>query len=78
LSRIGSAGDAGPSGRRRLADGQRLRLWVTPKVTQADLARQAGVSRQFVAKVVNGQRRPSPKIVQAAEELGLPIEAIFK
>jgi transcriptional regulator with XRE-family HTH domain len=43
----------------------------------AEIARRAGVSRQFVSKVLAGQARPTPAIVAACEELGLPVEVIF-
>ena len=44
--------------------------------TAAEIARRAGVSRQFVSKVLAGQARPTLAIVTACEELGLPVDAI--
>ena len=51
-------------------------LRATDPPTQAEIARVAGVSRQYVWKVLNGRSRPSHKIVQAVRELGLPVEIL--
>lgn len=52
----------------------RLRTWLidTAPPTQAELARKAGVSKQVVWQTLHGLLRPSPEILKAAEELGLP------
>lgn len=57
--------------------GIRLKAFIAPRVTQAQLAREAGVSRQFLCDVANGRRSPTLAIVRAAYGLGLPIAAIF-
>lgn len=41
------------------------------RVSQTDLARQAGVSRQYVQAVAARRRSPSKKLVRAAAELGI-------
>lgn len=38
----------------------------------AEIAREAGVTRQFVSRVLHGQARPTPAIVAACKKLGLP------
>lgn len=53
-----------------------LRNLLIPKVRPSDLARQAGVSRQYVSLVLDGKRPPSNKLLNAAAELGLPIHTI--
>lgn len=52
----------------------RLKTWLvdTAPPTQAELARKAGVSKQTVWKVLHGIVSPSPEVLRAAEELGLP------
>jgi transcriptional regulator with XRE-family HTH domain len=52
----------------------RLKTWLidTAPPTQAELARRAGVSKQHIWKVLHGIVQPSPEVLKAAEELGLP------
>ncbi len=56
--------------------GLALRPYLVPSVRPSDLARQAGVSRQYVSAVLLGQRPPSERILKAAAELGLPVHLI--
>jgi transcriptional regulator with XRE-family HTH domain len=60
----------------REAAGATLRTLLIPRVRPSDLARQAGVSRQYVSDVLAGKRPPSAKLLSAAAELGLPIHAL--
>lgn len=58
--------------------GRRLRAWLEAgPPSQADIAREAGVSRQFVWRVLDGRVKPSARIVEACRRLGLPVSAIF-
>jgi transcriptional regulator with XRE-family HTH domain len=59
--------------------GPRLRAWLRAQQPPrpAEIARHAGVSRQFVSNVLAGRAKPTARIVEACEELGLPVEAIF-
>jgi transcriptional regulator with XRE-family HTH domain len=57
--------------------GVALRPFVIPTVRPSELARQAGVSRQYVHAVITGKRPPSAKLLRAAAELGLPVQLIF-
>jgi transcriptional regulator with XRE-family HTH domain len=50
-----------------------LRRYLTPEVRPSDLARKAGVSRQYVSDVLLGRRPPSERILRAASELGIPV-----
>jgi transcriptional regulator with XRE-family HTH domain len=58
-------------------EGAALRAFLMPAVRPSDVARAAGVSRQYVSAVLSGKRRPSARIVRAADELGLPVRVIF-
>lgn len=58
-------------------EGAILRAMIAPRVRPVDIARRAGVSRQFVHAVLAGQEKASPKVIRACRELGLPVEAIF-
>jgi transcriptional regulator with XRE-family HTH domain len=58
-------------------DGTRLRAWIVPKVKAADIAREAGVSHQYVSSILNGKKPPSEKVIDAAKRLGVPVDAIF-
>lgn len=51
-----------------------LRKYLTPTVRASDLAREAGVSRQYVSDVLRGYRAPSRKLLAAAAELGIPVK----
>jgi transcriptional regulator with XRE-family HTH domain len=51
-----------------------LREHLVPAVRPTDLARAAGVSRQYVHDVLQGHRPPSQKLLAAAAELGIPVE----
>ncbi len=44
----------------------------------AEIARQAGVSQQFVNQVVAGRARPSRKVADAAIALGIPMEVFYE
>jgi transcriptional regulator with XRE-family HTH domain len=59
--------------------GPRLRAWLKAQdpPRAAEIARRAGVSRQFVSNVMAGRAKPTQAIVEACEELGLPVEVIF-
>jgi transcriptional regulator with XRE-family HTH domain len=52
----------------------RLKCWLIDLAppSQAELARRAGVSKQTISKVLRGILAPSPEVLRAAEELGLP------
>lgn len=54
-----------------------MRPWLVPKIRPSDLAREAGVSHQYVSQVLSGHKPASEKIIDAAGELGLPIEDLF-
>lgn len=58
--------------------GPLLRPWLVPKVRPADLAREAGVSHQYVYAVLAGQKPPSRRLLEAARRLGLPVDVILK
>ena len=58
-------------------DGLALRAFLVPTFRPTDLARQAGCTRQYVYAVLNGERPPSARLLKAAGELGLPVEALF-
>jgi transcriptional regulator with XRE-family HTH domain len=51
-----------------------LRTHLTPAVRPGELARAAGVSRQYISDVLRGHRPPSAKLLTAAAELGIPVE----
>ena len=57
--------------------GLQLRPWLMPRVRAMDLAREAGVSHQYVSAVLLGKKPPSDKLLAAAERLGLPIDVIY-
>ena len=59
--------------------GPRLRAWLEAQdpPRPAQIARRAGVSRQFVCNVMAGRAKPTAAIIAACAELGLPVEAIF-
>ena len=59
--------------------GPRLRAWLEAQdpPRPAQIARRAGVSRQFVCNVMAGRAKPTVAIVVACAELGLPVEVIF-
>lgn len=59
------------------ADGVRLRAWLLPKVRPIDLAREAGCSHQYVSAVLAGQRPPSERLLDAARNLGIPVDEIY-
>lgn len=58
-------------------NGIRLRPFLMPAVRPTDLARAAGVSRQYVYDVLNGHRPPSAKLLDAARELGIPVDVLL-
>jgi transcriptional regulator with XRE-family HTH domain len=57
--------------------GVRLRPFTVPTVRPSELARAAGVSHQYVSAVLAGRRPPSRKLLEAARELGVPVDALF-
>lgn len=57
--------------------GVQLRPWFTPRVRAWDLAREAGVSHQYVSLVLSGKKPPSDKLLEAAKKLGLPVDVIY-
>jgi transcriptional regulator with XRE-family HTH domain len=57
--------------------GLQLRPWLVPRVRAIDLAREAGVSHQYVSAVLNGRRPPSDRLLSAAKKLGLPVDVIY-
>ena len=63
---------------RRSDAGPLLRAWLVPKVRPVDLARAAGCSHQYVSAVLAGRKPPSEKLLEAARELGIPVEVILK
>jgi transcriptional regulator with XRE-family HTH domain len=61
--------------------GPRLRAWLEEQdpPRPADIARKAGVSKQFIHTILAGHAKPSPRVVQACSELGIPVdEVIFR
>ncbi len=57
-------------------DGQGIRKWfIDAKITGADVARKAGISRSLVSKVLKG-KRSNKSIEQALRELGCPEELL--
>lgn len=54
-------------------DTEIIRAFVTPRVTQKQLAEAAGVSPQYVNNVLAGHYPPSKKLLAAARELGIPV-----
>jgi len=51
---------------------------VLDRPTFAEIARIAGVDPSFVSRVASGGRKPTERLILAAQEvLGLPAEAIF-
>lgn len=58
-------------------DGIRLRAWLLPRVRPIDLAREAGCSHQYVSAVLAGRRPPSERLLDAARNLGIPVDEIF-
>jgi transcriptional regulator with XRE-family HTH domain len=63
-----------------LQSGPRLRAWLEAQQPPrpAEIARRAGVSRQFIANVMAGRAKPSARVVKACEELGLPVDLLFR
>jgi hypothetical protein len=58
--------------------GAAMRAYLTPRNPRpVDVARVAGVSRQYVHAVMSGASPPSQKVIEACAELGLPVEDIF-
>jgi transcriptional regulator with XRE-family HTH domain len=56
------------------ASAEQLKEFTVPRVRASELARAAGVSHQYVSSVLAGRRPPSRKLLDAARELGLPID----
>ena len=60
------------------AAGLRLRAYLNSgPPTPAEIARQAGCSRQWIWTILSGKAKPSPRVIEACEELGVPIEVVF-
>ena len=61
----------------RHPEGLALRTMIEPRTRPVDIARQAGVSRQFVHAVLIGKEKASPRIIEACLSLGLPVDLIW-
>ena len=62
---------------RRLANGLRLAR-AERNLSQTDLARAVGVSRQTISSIETGQYGPSALLaLRLAEALGVPVTALF-
>jgi transcriptional regulator with XRE-family HTH domain len=58
--------------------GLRLRAWLDARPPRAaEIAKEAGVSRQYLGDILAGRVRPSAKVIAACERLGIPTAAIF-
>ena len=59
--------------------GPRLRSWLKAQAPPrpVDIARRAGVSRSFINTILAGHAKPSPGVVQACAELGIPVDVIY-
>jgi transcriptional regulator with XRE-family HTH domain len=58
--------------------GLRIRDYLDKRPpTGPEIAVEAGVSRQYVWRVLNGRERPSGKILAALERLGVPVIEIL-
>jgi hypothetical protein len=58
-------------------EGLVLNAIIQPKVRATDIARTAGVSRQFISGVLAGREKASPRVIEACRELGLPVDVIW-
>lgn len=58
--------------------GVQLRPWLVPRIRPADLAREAGCSRQYVSAVLGGHKPASQKLLDAAKRLGVPVDVIYR
>jgi len=57
--------------------GLRLKAWLESGPPRPiDIARRAGVSRQFIADILAGRAKPSSRVVSACAELGIPVRAL--
>ena len=54
--------------------GLRIRRFLDERPpTCSEIAAEAGVSRQFVWRILRGRERPSVRVLAACERLGVPI-----
>lgn len=44
------------------------------EITQADVAKQAGVNPSFISQIVTGREKPSEKVIKAFEKFGVEME----
>jgi transcriptional regulator with XRE-family HTH domain len=58
--------------------GRVLGAWLDAQrpPSAADIARRAGCSRQFVAKILKGDARPTADVIRACQELGVPVDRL--
>jgi transcriptional regulator with XRE-family HTH domain len=58
--------------------GLRLRAWLDARPPRpVEIAREAGVSKQYISEILAGRCRPSARVVDACERLGLPVDLLF-
>lgn len=58
-------------------EGLLLRALIEPRVRPADIARQAGCSKQYVSDILAGRVPASARVIDACRELGLPVHLIW-
>jgi hypothetical protein len=58
-------------------EGLVLRAMIAPRLRPVDIARRAGVSRQYIHSILNGEEPASPRVIEACRELGLDADAIW-
>lgn len=57
-----------------MTDHLKIRIWhLETKITQEQVAREAGLSQSVVSLVINGHRK-NKKVVEAYKRLGCPAE----
>jgi transcriptional regulator with XRE-family HTH domain len=57
--------------------GVRLAAWMAQRLRPVDLARAAGVYPSYVHAVLSGQKPPSQKLLDAARDLGVPVDDLL-
>jgi transcriptional regulator with XRE-family HTH domain len=59
--------------------GPKIRAYLERRPpTCVEIANEAGVSRQFVWRVLRGRERPSQRVLAACERLGVPVLQILR
>jgi transcriptional regulator with XRE-family HTH domain len=55
--------------------GPRIRVYLEERrpPTCSEIAREAGVSRQYVWRILRGREVPSARVLAACERLGVPV-----